>query len=266
MDQDNKIECINCGNEITSEYCQSCGQPAKPERLTLLSMWSDYFGRVFNLDTKFLRTVKDLTLDPGRVSKEYVLGNRIRYIPPVSYFIIITTVLIIMLSLIDIKYSELIASSQQAINPAHVSDKQLKIQQMFNELFVKNMRTFFFLQIPFVALWGKIIFKKTGYNLLENSVLAFYTHGHLIWLGIAGALIYKFTGNVYNGATFILSAIYFSWSCAAFYTVSPPKAYFKGLLVHILTLLSFMLFLILVLLLGLVIYIKFIDPEFLNNI
>jgi len=115
-------------------------------------------------------------------------------------------------------------------------------------------------------LWSRIIFKKSGYNFLENAVLAFYTQGHLIWLAIAGSLVFKFTGSSYNSANFLVSTIYFCWSYAAFYSESRPKVYFKGLLVQLLMMITFMLFIILVLVAGLIIYIKFIDPEFLKNL
>jgi len=260
------IQCINCSEEISGDYCLSCGQPARPERLTMVSLWSDYFGRVFNLDTKFLRTVKDLTLDPGRVSREFVLGNRVKYVPPVSYFVILSTLFILFLSVIDVKYSDVIATTQQVLNPTDIDDKGIRMQQMFNEEFVKYLRTFFFLQIPFIALFGKILFKKSGYNFVENGFLAFYTSGHLIWLTIIGVISFKISGSALNALNSLASAVYFSWACVHFYNGKPVKTFFKGLLLQFFALLTFMLFIILLLLLALVIYIKFVDPKFLDSI
>lgn len=265
MPEKEEIRCINCGEPMPGSFCIHCGQPSKPERLTLLSLWSDYFGRVFNLDTKFLRTVKDLFIRPGVVSREFVLGNRVRYIPPVSYFVILTTLYIIFLSLINVGFYDIMATSGQAVSPGDVSPEQLKVQQKLYELFVKNMRILFFLQIPFVALWGRIIFKKSGFNYIENTVLAFYIHGHFLWLNIATAIAFKFTGELFNGITMLLAAIYFSWSCAAFYNVSNPKGFFKGLLVHFLMLLTFAITMFLLVVVGFMIYVKWINPEFINS-
>lgn len=158
--ENNTLACINCGTEIKGAYCHACGQPAKPDRLTLLSLGSDYLGRVFSLDTKFLRTLKDLTINPGLVSLDFILGNRVKYVPPVSYFLIIVTLFIIYLSIIDVKFSEMIATTQQAMNPEGTDEKSLKLQQMFTEQFVKNMRTFFLFSDTLCCTLGKNSFQK----------------------------------------------------------------------------------------------------------
>jgi len=266
MANEEASNCINCGSPVNGTYCNECGQPANPERLTFLTLINDYFGRVFSLDTRFLRTVKDLTVNPGKVSREFVLGNRVRYVPPVSYFVILITLFILFLSAINLNWGEMLSTAQQDLSPNNVDDKSLRIQQWFNDLFVKNMRSFFFLQIPFVALWGKIIFRKSGYNFLENGVLAFYTHGHLIWLGLFSAISYKLAGEAFNAINFVMSTIYFSWSCIEFYKNPPIKGFLKGFVVHILMLISYVLIIIIILIAGVFIYVKFIDPEFLNNL
>ena len=45
------------------------------------------------------------------------------------------------------------------------------------------------------------------------------------WLAIIGATLYKFTGSGFNVVISIVSAIFFSWSCIAFYKVPAVKGF-----------------------------------------
>ena len=205
--------------------------------------------------------MRDLTFKPGTVSRSYVIGNRVQYIPPVSYFVIITAILLIYLSLLDVSFSEMIATSQQSINPDDITDEGLKFQIAFNDWFVRNFRTLSFLQIPFIAWWAKVLFRKAGFNFVENTVLAFYTHGHLVWLSFIGATTFKLFGTGLSGLTILGTFIYFSWACIAFYNQTPVKSFIKGIFVQILSLTTFGL----IVFVTLFTYINYINPQFLQS-
>jgi hypothetical protein len=78
--------CVNCGVAVTSKFCAECGQPNPPKKLGLRTMWYDFQSRIIGFDGMFPRTIKDLTLRPGKASKNYVYGNRMMYYGPVGSF------------------------------------------------------------------------------------------------------------------------------------------------------------------------------------
>src|SRR6187397_2984313 len=98
--------CLNCRQPVTSRYCGSCGQSNPPKRLNLKTLWFDFQSRVYGFDGMFPRTLKDLTLRPGAVTRSYISGNRVLYYGPVGYFFIMITVYLLLASLIDVDLSE----------------------------------------------------------------------------------------------------------------------------------------------------------------
>lgn len=259
--------CVNCGAELKGKYCEECGQPAHPTRIKLRDLWNDFMGRFLSLDTKYLRTIKDLTLRPGVVSKEFVNGNRVRYIPPVSYFVIMLAILFLLLPVLGMSFSEMLNATQEDLELAgEVTESQRKIQIWFNEKYEEYMRTFLFLQVPFLALWGKILWRKSRRNFLEHSIVAFYSIGHLLWLTILTVAFYRFTESAFVLVSSIVSPLYFAWACTGFYERRSFGAFLKGIANQLLGQITYVFFLVVGILVGFFIYIKWINPDFVNSI
>jgi hypothetical protein len=147
---DGHQKCINCGSEVRQAYCGVCGQPANPKRLTWKAFWSDLLDRIYSIDTRFLRTVVGLTIRPGIVAKQFIDGNRVLYVPPMSYFLITITLYILFLGLIGLSVADTMSEAQEMMAPAEQTDQQLRLSAYFTEQISEYMRTFSFLQIPFV--------------------------------------------------------------------------------------------------------------------
>jgi tellurite resistance protein TehA-like permease len=97
-------------------------------------------------------------------------------------------------------------------------------------------------------------------------VLALYTHGHLALLGLINALLIK--NEISSGTIFIpiIAIVYYGFACSQFYTTGKVRGVLKGMIAHVLSTLFFMIFLVIVLIAGLFVYIKFINPEFLDTL
>ena len=78
--------CENCGSLLVEAFCASCGQRRLSPRRPLGAVISDAIGTVFALDSKFLRTLRDLFFRPGAVTRGFVEGKRERYSPPFRLF------------------------------------------------------------------------------------------------------------------------------------------------------------------------------------
>lgn len=82
-------ECLNCKNQLDPEiaYCPLCGQKTHETKLTVLSLLSDFFGSLFNLDNGMYRSLAGLPI-PGFLSKQFMSGKRKSYLNPVRLFLI----------------------------------------------------------------------------------------------------------------------------------------------------------------------------------
>lgn len=92
--------CLNCDHPLKPEdhYCPNCGQEKKPPAPKFKQLVTDFLGDFFSFDSKFFRSLRPLLLHPGRMTKDYLEGKQIRYIPPLRLFLFLSVVLAIVLS------------------------------------------------------------------------------------------------------------------------------------------------------------------------
>ena len=81
--------CANCGTALAGEYCHHCGQYAHNPLTSFKHAVEDVFESFWHLDGRIFRTLRDLFV-PGRVALNYLAGHRVRYIPPLRLFVILS--------------------------------------------------------------------------------------------------------------------------------------------------------------------------------
>jgi len=79
--------CRSCAERLYGPYCSACGEAHHYERLELRWLAADALERLQNLDTQVLRTVGDLSAEPGRVGRYYLVGRRAGYVNPFKFAI-----------------------------------------------------------------------------------------------------------------------------------------------------------------------------------
>jgi hypothetical protein len=81
--------CENCGAALQGEFCHACGQSAHNPLHSLRHAVEDVFESFWHLDGRVFRTLRDLFV-PGRVAINYLAGQRVRYVPPLRLFVILS--------------------------------------------------------------------------------------------------------------------------------------------------------------------------------
>lgn len=252
--------CINCGSAVQTPFCSQCGQQNPAKKINFITLFRDFQSRIYGFDGMFLRTLRDMTLVPGEVAREFLKGNRVRYVGPVGYFFLVLTIFLLLMQILEIDLYALSKSS----SPIQVeeTERQRIVSKKLLDIFQNNMRIFSFVQIPISALFAWLFFRKSGYNYLENSVLVFYASGHLMWLSVLGLFIFKFTA--WNPSTWhvLINAAFYGFACLGFYLPgSRLSRFIKGVLV---SLASYLVFMVIGMILA-AIYI-FSNPEMLEMI
>ena len=72
---------------MTGAFCAACGQPAHIHR-SFLSLGHDILHGVFHFDTKLWRTLPELVLRPGRLTRRYIDGERAKFISPMALYLL----------------------------------------------------------------------------------------------------------------------------------------------------------------------------------
>ena len=81
--------CPSCSRDVSGNYCQHCGERTlsnKPD-LRFSHFLEDAYHEFFDLDSKFIKTLKYLFLRPGFLTLEWLKGKRNLYIKPFRLYV-----------------------------------------------------------------------------------------------------------------------------------------------------------------------------------
>ncbi len=93
--------CLNCGQPIVAEFCAHCGQEEKEVRRPFIVFIQEFIWVVFELDGRAYRTVGNLLVRPGFLTRQYFAGRRMRYTPPLRLFLIVSIGFFLIVSLVN---------------------------------------------------------------------------------------------------------------------------------------------------------------------
>jgi len=89
--------CADCGTETVGRYCHNCGNPSHVHR-TLLHLGEELLHGVMHFDSRTWRTLPLLVFRPGKLTREWVMGKRARYVSPLALFLFTIFVMFMALS------------------------------------------------------------------------------------------------------------------------------------------------------------------------
>jgi hypothetical protein len=83
--------CLNCGASLEGAFCSSCGQRAVPVDPTVSEIAGDAWQELSGYDGRVAATFRAL-MHPGQLTREYLLGRRARYLPPVRLYLTVSVI------------------------------------------------------------------------------------------------------------------------------------------------------------------------------
>lgn len=213
--------CKNCGAELAQHYkfCPVCSQKTSTTQLNMHDIWHDLVHAFTHTDKGFLHLVKSLLLQPGIVAKEYTEGKRKKYMNPFSFLVIVVGIASIILV-----WSGFASFSSGNARANVISD-----------FFDKHINLIIFFNVPVLAFFNWIIFKKSEKTYAENLILAAYTSGErsVIFTLIICPLwmLIQQQHLVFLSAYLVSWTLYFGWATKQFY----KRGFLLGILTAILT-------------------------------
>lgn len=80
-------QCDNCFTTLQGDFCHQCGQEKKSYIRNVSGVVTEFFGEFSNWDTRVWRTLVPLWFRPGYLSRRYVDGHRVPYVPPLRLYL-----------------------------------------------------------------------------------------------------------------------------------------------------------------------------------
>jgi Protein of unknown function (DUF3667) len=231
--------CINCNQEVSTAYCPACGQRNPVKKINMANMWSDFAARIYGFDGMFPRTLRDLTIRPGQVARDYIKGVRVKYYGPLGYFFLTLTVYLLIASLLEVDLVNFMMQS----NPTDVNSQGGGVQEIVRGITtwtIDNMRSVSFFITLLTVFFTWLLFRRSKFNFIETGALVFFVTGHTMWLSIILIPVYKISGFILNSSLLLLISIVFMiYAFVSFYDhLSRWKIIFKGIIVHVLSYLT----------------------------
>jgi Protein of unknown function (DUF3667) len=79
-------DCLNCGAILVGEHCHACGQHGHVHR-SVFHVIEEVIHGITHLDSRAWRSLPMLAFRPGTLTRNYVMGQRARYVPPFAMFL-----------------------------------------------------------------------------------------------------------------------------------------------------------------------------------
>jgi len=94
------LGCANCGAAVTGgSYCSACGQRIRHHSLSMKEFLHEAAEVLTHADSRLWRTFVPLTLRPGFLTQQFLLGRRASYLPPVRLYLVLSVLFFLVVSL-----------------------------------------------------------------------------------------------------------------------------------------------------------------------
>lgn len=94
------IRCANCGARLTGQYCSECGQRHHDQPVH--HFWhfvSEATEDLTHADSRLWQTLIALLFRPGFLTREFLEGRRVRYLPPVRLYLVLSVLFFLIVAL-----------------------------------------------------------------------------------------------------------------------------------------------------------------------
>jgi len=174
--------CFNCETPLTSgeNFCPNCGQENHSRQASTKLLIQDFIDTYLSFDSKLFMTVTPLIFGPGTLTKEYLDGKRVKFVPPIRLFI--------FLSFLYFGISVVLGDGNGF--DVQVNDSGNMAQKEFTALFQRNVNLMIMLFVPLHALIVMLFFRSNERKFYVNFfVFTLHLFSFLFVLGIIMRLV-----------------------------------------------------------------------------
>ena len=156
-------QCRNCQTTIEGTFCPNCGQKDVDLERALGELVGEVLRETLDVDGRTWRTLRTLFLQPGALTREYLLGRRRSYTPPLRLYLAISVSFFVLMAWLASRGVLLDAGQTVQLDAA------TQAQFLSNDL-PKLM----FVLLPIFALLIKALFWKRLY--FDHIIFSVHLH------------------------------------------------------------------------------------------
>jgi Protein of unknown function (DUF3667) len=217
--------CANCAATLVPDarFCSHCGQKTPTRRLETKDLLHDFIHALTHVDHSVWALLRGLIIRPGRIAREYVDGHRKRYFGPFVFLVVM-----VGLSTLLIQSTGFLVAISGSTNPV-------------SGFVQRHVNLVMLAQVPILALYCTLIFRRDKLFFAENAVLVAYLSGirSLFFLVIELPLYYAVgggaEGRIATAAYLLLWTFYFGFGASQFYHGHRAWSFAKGVAAAVLT-------------------------------
>lgn len=96
-------KCLNCNHPLdkSDRYCPRCSQLNSKKHLSAKDFFAEFLGSIIVYDSRLRNTVRDLLFHPGRMTENYIKGQRMKYANPFRFFLSVSIIYILFQGFVD---------------------------------------------------------------------------------------------------------------------------------------------------------------------
>ncbi len=219
--------CGNCGAALSGPYCSACGQHAHDSARSIATLFHDAWHLLTHVDGRLWGSLYLLLLRPGRLTQEYFAERRVRYLPPVRLYLVLSVLffaLFFLLSSQNANQSSAAPGPQSNVAAAigdHAATKrggfsldtadcgkiQTSLKWLENPLrraclrnvdtgghawtdaFISSIPKMLFVFVPMIALAMLILYWRPRHYYVEHLVFFLHIHAAVFLILLLEALI-----------------------------------------------------------------------------
>jgi protein-S-isoprenylcysteine O-methyltransferase Ste14 len=201
--------CLNCGTKLAGKYCHHCGQKNTDINVPFKELLHEFLWDELRIDSRFFHTLVPLIFKPGFLTFDYVAGKRMRYVPPLRTYVIISFILFLLLAMAGkrshfeenaeetnrteakateansepepIEYESMTADTSDFDHrfTRMVEDgmkRGAKNPELFVETLIERFAQGMFLLMPLFAMLLKLLYIRTGRYYMQHLIFSIHFH------------------------------------------------------------------------------------------
>jgi hypothetical protein len=91
--------CANCGAAVSGNFCGQCGQRREHEIHSVWHFTQEATEDLTHADSRLWSTMIALLFEPGFLTREFLAGRRVRYLPPLRLYLVLSVVFFLILGM-----------------------------------------------------------------------------------------------------------------------------------------------------------------------
>ncbi len=193
--------CKNCGNVISENFCANCGQK-KYKRIDGKYLKDEIQYTLLHTNKGFFYTVKNLIKNPGKTTKNYLDGNRVKHYKP----ILLAFVLSGITTFISYKVLNMGEVMEAFFKEFYQQKGQNFTYGSINTILANYISFLMMLMIPMAAVLSYLVFRKQGHNYYEHVVINAFMYS--FWALFTALILYPILYFVSSPTWFVYIVLF----------------------------------------------------------